>query len=355
MYNILVITTDLPFFPGKNGNDFFNLRYTAQRHTVGVVSPLHPHYPTAGVANLEAFLCGSYLWPRPLGTPPLLPPQKDPPRRLRGWLKSLPFGVRKSLLLRLLGLRRQPADPYGQLATRANCAPYLLRALVDRQWHLLALIQSNTEPWLDYPPSQPAKFVYFHDVRADYLERQTKISGGGTAARRKLNAIFAQEQRYCQRVESVAFVSELDLRRAVKLFQPSAEVGVSPIPVDTDYYTPAPADWPKDARPIVLFTGHLGHTPNVDALRYFLEQIWPLVRKGIPAAVFQVAGLMPSPELQQACADAPGVELHPNVPDIRPYFWNASVYIVPMRFGGGVRQKIFEAWSMMLPVVCTTR
>ncbi len=56
MYNILVITTDLPFFPGKNGNDFFNLRRAAQRHTVGVVAPLHPQYPADGVANLEAFL-----------------------------------------------------------------------------------------------------------------------------------------------------------------------------------------------------------------------------------------------------------------------------------------------------------
>ncbi len=124
--------------------------------------------------------------------------------------------------------------------------------------------------------------------------------------------------------------------------------------MDTDYYTPAPAGWRKVPRPIVLFTGHLGHTPNVDAVRYFLEQIWPLVRKEIPEAVFQVAGLVPAPEVQQACAAASGVELHPNVPDIRPYFWNASVYVVPMRFGGGVRQKIFEAWSMELPVVCTT-
>ena len=354
MYNILVITTDLPFFPGKNGNDFFNLRYAAQHHAVGVVAPHHPHYPADGVINLESFLSGSYFWPRPLATAPPLPPQKDPPRHLRDWLKSLPFGFRKGLLLRLLGLRQQPAEAYGQLATLANCAPYLLRALANRQWHVLALIQSNTEPWLDYLPSQPAKFVYFHDVRADYLERQTKISGGDAEARKKLSAIFAQEQRYCHRADSVAFVSDLDLQRATTLFQPTAEVGVSPIPVDTDYYTPAPAHWHKDPRPIVLFTGHLGHTPNVDAIQYFLEQIWPLVRKEVPAAVFQVAGMLPSPEAQQACAATPGVELHPNVPDIRPYFWNASVYIVPMRFGGGVRQKIFEAWSMALPVVCTT-
>lgn len=354
MYNILALTTDLPFFPGKNGNDFFNLRHTAQHHAVGVVAPLHAHYPAEGIANLESFLSGSYFWPRPIATPPSLPPQKDPPRRLAGWLKSLPFGVRKSLLFRLLRLHRQPADAYGQLAALANCAPHLLGAAADRHWQVIALVQSNTEPWLDYLPSQPAKFVYFHDVRADYLRRQPHVSGGAVNTRRKLAAVFSQEKRYGDRVEVVGFVSELDLQRAVELFHPTAELGVSPIPVDTDYYTPAPVGWRKDARPMILFTGHLSHPPNVDAVLYFLEQIWPLVRKELPAVVFRVAGQLPDPKLQQACANTPGVELHPNVPDIRPYFWNASVYVVPMRFGGGVRQKIFEAWSMEVPVVCTT-
>jgi glycosyltransferase involved in cell wall biosynthesis len=64
--------------------------------------------------------------------------------------------------------------------------------------------------------------------------------------------------------------------------------------------------------------------------------------------------MLPAPEVERAMRPAPQCELHANVPDIRPYFWNASTYIVPMRFGGGVRQKIFEAWAMRVPVVCTT-
>ncbi|HVM59985.1 MAG TPA: glycosyltransferase [Verrucomicrobiae bacterium] len=353
MHNVLTLTTDLPFFPGKNGNDFFNLRHTARRHAVGVVAPLHPHYPAEGVANLESLLCGSYFWPRPITAPAPLPPLRNPPPRLARWLKSLPPRVRNALLLRLLRLQRQPAEAYGQLTTLANCAPYLLRAMADRHWQLIVLIQSSTEPWLDYLPSQPAKMVYFHDVRSDYLPNRPGGSEHNAADRRSLQAIFAQEERYCRRVDTVGFVSELDRQRAIKLFQPTAEAGVCPIPVDTDYYTTAPAGWRKDGRPIVLFTGHLGHPPNVDAVLYFLGQIWPLIRHEIPAAVFQVAGLLPDPELQQACRNTPGVELCPNVPDIRPYFWNAAVYVVPMRFGGGVRQKIFEAWSMEVPVVCT--
>jgi glycosyltransferase involved in cell wall biosynthesis len=64
--------------------------------------------------------------------------------------------------------------------------------------------------------------------------------------------------------------------------------------------------------------------------------------------------MMPAPVLEEAIRHAPQCELHANVPDIRSFFWNAGVYVVPMRYGGGVRQKIFEAWSMRVPVVCTT-
>ena len=270
--------------------------------------------------------------------------------KLAGWVSRLPGKWRSRWLRRLLGIAHQPADAYAQLATLANCAPHLLRALADRHWHAIALIQSNTEPWLDYLPTPPAKFVYFHDVRSDYLRRQP----GATLSDWQLRAIHAQEKRCFERTDVVGFVSDLDQQRAVELLHPTSVTGVAPIPVDTDYYTPPPEGWRKDRRPIVLFTGHLGHPPNVDAISYFLARIWPLIREDCPDAVFQAVGLLPDPKLQQACAGASGVEIHPNVPDIRPYFWNALVYVVPMRYGGGVRQKIFEAWSMQVPVVCTT-
>lgn len=352
MARVLVLTTDLPFFPGKNGHDFFNIRFLAQRHAVGVVAPIHDHYPPDGVANLEKHLHGSYFWPRPPRPVPD-PPQKPMPSQLAGWVRLLPTSWRKLWLARLLGLRNRPSDALNQLATLSNCAPHLLQALAEQRWQVMALIQSNTEAWFEYLPAQPARFVYFHDVRSDYLRRQSQFPGRERSSAPNVPAVVAQERRVCQRADLAGFVSELDLQRALHLLDPACELGVAPIPVDTDYYTPAPAGWRKDRRPIVLFTGHLSHPPNVDAVLHFIDHTWPLVRAGTPEAIFQVVGLLPDPRVQSACDKTPGVELHRNVPDIRPYFWNASVYVVPMRFGGGVRQKIFEAWSMELPVVCT--
>ncbi len=80
MLNVLVLTTDLPFFPGKMGADFFNLRHLAETHRVGVVAPLHAEYPPEGVANLERFLARGYFWPRP-AEPVALPPLREAPSK----------------------------------------------------------------------------------------------------------------------------------------------------------------------------------------------------------------------------------------------------------------------------------
>ncbi len=355
----LVLTTDLPFFPGKMGCDFFNLRHLAESHAVGVVGPLHDFFSPEGVRNLEAFLAGSYFWPRPVPEAALPALRPVPEGRLRPWVRNRSAARRRHWLLRLLGLHRQPTDAYVQVATLTNCAPQLLAALAARPWQTLVLIQTSTAPWLDYLPAHLAKFVYFHDVRSDSLRRGAEHEPDRAAAerqRRLIPAVAGQEARVCREADIVGFVSGLDERRAQAAYAPAAETGVAPLPVDTDYFHPADPGWRRDGRAIVLFTGHLGHPPNVDAVTFFLETIWPRVRQRMPGAVFQAVGCLPAERLLQAAEKAAGegFELHADVPDIRPYFWNASVYVVPMRFGGGVRQKIFETWSMRVPLVCTT-
>jgi len=354
MPRVLVLTTDLPFFPGKMGLDFFNLRHLAATHRISLVAPRYDSFPEEGVANLLSFIQDAHLWPGETGLfTPFVP--GEPGGRLPPWISRLSRDRRGRLLHRLLAIHDRPADAFDKLALLANCAPHLLDALTGGPPpQVIVLIQSSLEPWLDYLPAVGGKLVYFHDVRADYLGRTIPLPGQAPLSLRDIAAIKTQEQRITERVDVVAFVSELDLERAGRMFRMRAIPGVAPILVDTEYYTPRPADWPRDPRSIVLFTGHLSHPPNIDAVLYFLREIWPKVLEQQPEALFQIAGMLPATAVREAAASAPRCELHPNVPDIRPYFWNAGVYVVPMRYGGGVRQKLFEAWSMGVPVVCTT-
>jgi len=352
MARILVFTTDLPYFPGKMGVDYFNLRFLATKHEVVVVGPLYDFTPPEGLRNLEQAVSRLLAWPRPVEAVPLFV-QGDASASLPAWVDRLPARMRRWALHSILGIQHAPADAFERLAIQSNCAPYLLKALDEAPCKTFIFIQSNLAPCLEFLPGPGARFVYFHDVRSDYLARM-QASGGSKLPPEEIAAIKLQEQTVCRQVDGVGFVSDLDQQRALRLFEPTCITGVAPIPVDTDYFTPAPADWPGRPEPTVLFTGHLSHPPNVDAIKYFLAEIWPLVLQAIPLAKFVAAGMLPAEELSTLSATVANFELWPNVPDIRPYFWNAQVYVVPMRFGGGVRQKIFEAWAMQIPVVCTT-
>jgi glycosyltransferase involved in cell wall biosynthesis len=351
MTRVLVLTPDLPYFPGKMGVDFFHLRHLAASHQVAVVAPCHDHVPPASLANLESAVDALYLWPRPVtgGDHPLL---VNAPLggRLRRPLAHLPAAWRRTLLRRLLGLTGYPDSAYDQLAVLANCAPQLLAALRRGPWQAMVLVQTSIASWWRYLPRSAAKIAYCHDIRSDYLARHAIHQG--RAARNQARRVAQEERQLLEQVDGAGFVSPLDRDRADALAPGVGTRTVVPIAIDLDYFRPDRGRHPS-VPPVVLFTGHLSHPPNVDAVRFFLDSIWPQVLQRQPAAMFCVAGMLPADELRQATAAAPRCQLLADVVDIRPCFQSASVYVVPMRFGGGVRQKILEAWAMEVPVVCT--
>ena len=104
--SVLVLTTDLPYFPGKMGVDYFNLRHLAQHYRVGVVAPCYDYFPKEGVVNLEAFLSGSYFWPRP-AVQVVAMLAEEPRARLRSWVARLPSRIRLWMFRRLLALEKR--------------------------------------------------------------------------------------------------------------------------------------------------------------------------------------------------------------------------------------------------------
>jgi polysaccharide biosynthesis protein PslH len=103
----------------------------------------------------------------------------------------------------------------------------------------------------------------------------------------------------------------------------------------------------------IVFSGTLDFRPNVDAVTWFAQRVLPLVRVRHPRAELIVVGRRPTPALEQMAADQL-ITLTGEVPDARPYLAAASVYVVPMRIGGGVRLKLLEALALEAPVVCTS-
>ena len=322
------------------------VKHLSESNDIGLVGPRYPGQPEHALQALRNFTHTSRWWPEPPDPGPHHFDQALFPSLPR-WAHWLPAIFRRKILERLSGLNALSPDATQWRAVLTNLAPKFLEALNQNHWNSILLSQSTSAAWYPFIPHSLVKCLYLHDVRSDYL-RHSPIPPD----RRTLARIECEEKRALVGSELVMTVSEADAQRAASLHKRNSTNVVVPICVDLEYYRFRLI--PNDAAPIVLFTGHLAHPPNVDALEYLLNKIWPLILENNPDARLHVAGKHPSIELESKIKNAPSVELFANLADMRPQFNLARVYIVPMRYGGGVRQKLVEAWACGIPVVSTS-
>ncbi len=346
MPRILYITTELPYFPGQGGLMSLHMRQLAQEEIVGVLGPRYPHQPEDSLQKLRDTVQRSYWWPEhPVPGP--YPALSAKPPRWPVMIKRLPNGIKRWLIRRLTGMYRYSDDAVAWRQVLVNLAPKILEALDQEYWNVVLLSQSTSAGWLPFLPASLARCIVLHDIRSDYLQRSAN-----RLSSRNLEGVRLEESIVVQETDAIVVLSALDHERANTQLQPVAPIAIAPICLDLDYFEFQPSS--NAGSPVVLFTGHLSHPPNVDAVLYFLDSIWPRILAAQPEATFKIVGLHPSPVIAETVTRALRVELIPNVPDIRPYYQSSRVYVVPMRYGGGVRQKILEAWAVGRPVVTTT-
>ena len=145
-------------------------------------------------------------------------------------------------------------------------------------------------------------------------------------------------------------MSEADAE-ALRSLHRDAEIVVAPNGVDTAYFRPGdPSAVDGD---LLVFTGKMDFRPNVDAVRWFCEMVWPRLHSARPSTRFAIVGRDPSPAVK-ALTEIPGVLVTGLVQDVRPWVARAGAVVAPLRVGGGTRLKILEAMAMAKPIVATT-
>jgi len=119
--------------------------------------------------------------------------------------------------------------------------------------------------------------------------------------------------------------------------------------VDVEYFS-----YPResDDKYKLIFTGVMDYGPNEDAALYFGKEIFPLVKRTFPKAEFWVVGSGPSATIL-ALASQPGIYVTGRVDDVRPYLQTASIFVCPLRYGAGMKNKILAAMAMGKPIVAT--
>ncbi len=151
-------------------------------------------------------------------------------------------------------------------------------------------------------------------------------------------------------------INQSDITLVVSDYEQNLLKNLAPkahVEVVSNIHNPKPLNQPafKD-RHNLLFIGNFEHTPNVDAIEWVIDEIWPKVKKSIPTAQLQIIGpKAPDSLLKKATKE---IEFLGYVPAVESYFANSRVFIAPLRYGAGVKGKIGQSIEFGLPVVTTT-
>ncbi|HLF27970.1 MAG TPA: glycosyltransferase family 4 protein [Anaerolineae bacterium] len=207
----------------------------------------------------------------------------------------------------------------------------------------------------------PRSQLVFDDHNAEWLlqrrtyEAERQLHGWSIGALYSLIQSWKlkrYERSICRAADRVLAVSAADAA-AIRQLDPRLQPTVVTNGVDTQHYRPgavAPIDF---GAPALVFSGTMDFRPNVDAALWFAERVLPKVHASIPAATFVIVGQRPHARLDVLRGRA-DVRITGAVDDVRPYIAGATVYVAPLRMGGGTRLKVLEALALGAPIVSTS-
>jgi glycosyltransferase involved in cell wall biosynthesis len=200
--------------------------------------------------------------------------------------------------------------------------------------------------------SRPVILADWHNIESEILHRYSEVNPNllrRAYAWRTANLLERAEARFLSACNVHTVTSERE-RERLQARDPGAEIHVIPNGVDVQYFA-AQEMQPGAPRTGLVFSGSMDYSANIDAVVWFVNQIWPELHRQNPALAFSIVGRDPTAEVR-ALAGA-GISVTGTVPDVRPYYSGALAAIVPLRFGSGTRLKILEAMAAGIPVIST--
>jgi sugar transferase (PEP-CTERM/EpsH1 system associated) len=213
------------------------------------------------------------------------------------------------------------------------------------------IFRSKVYPELKQPPKLIMDFM---DVDSDKWAQYQK------SHQWPLSAVYGRESRLIANVEA-KIVKKFDhclliTQAEVDLFQ-SIHGNVKNLSaiengLDTNMFYP-PVNSRQTLNPNFLFAGVMDYAPNIDAVIWFIDLVWPAVKKNWPSAKFCIAGMNPTEKIKKLQLKE-GIEVTGFVDDIKPYFDKANIFIAPFRIARGVQNKVLQAFACGLPVIASS-
>lgn len=206
-----------------------------------------------------------------------------------------------------------------------------------------AVVERNIEAVRHYCPQ--AKVIYHtQDLHFLRMLREAELfqDAEKAAAAAKMKLVEFNAINAC---EAVIVVSEKELELIRDEF-PQGKLHTLPLILDV----PGTKQPFADRRDIV-FVGSFQHPPNVDAVKYFVSDVMPLLRRDLPNVRFFAVGSNPPDEIKELASD--DVIITGFIEDLNSFLDTKRVSVAPLRYGAGIKGKIGTAMAVGLPVVAT--
>jgi hypothetical protein len=193
----------------------------------------------------------------------------------------------------------------------------------------------------------PQAAVLFNTVDLHWvrLKREAALSGDPALAQAAVRA-RTRELQLAREADAVIVVSSSEVEL---LGREAPEAFAVELPLARPIVPPINA---YAARTGIGFIGGFKHLPNLDALRWFVSEVWPLVLDVLPECHFSVVG----PDLPaDSLVGVPGrIETLGHVPDVGPWFESIRLSVAPIRFGAGAKGKVASSLAAGVPCVGTS-
>ena len=274
-----------------------------------------------------------------------------------GEVKLLPLNPRWARLKSAYGLLS--GEPLSLPYYRNAALQHWVDTLLARRPITRALAFSSGMAQYLMPHAQLRRVIDFVDIDSDkwrqYADKKTWPMRW--VYRREARTLFDYERSTTQAFNASTFVSAAEAALFKQLAPDCADKVYSfSNGVDTDYFSPAhhfSSPYAADEQ-VLVFTGAMDYWPNVDAVIWFANAIWPALRRRYSTARFYIVGSRPAPAVQ-ALAQLAGVVVTGSVPDTRPYIAHATLALAPLRIARGIQNKVLEAMAMAKPTLVTAQ
>ncbi|WP_008308499.1 glycosyltransferase family 4 protein [Leptolyngbya sp. PCC 6406] len=198
----------------------------------------------------------------------------------------------------------------------------------------------------------PRRVVNIHSSVYGTCRQQIATGTAERPGRDRINLSLLKryETQYCGKFTDLVVTTPED-QQQMQALRPDRPVHIVTNGVDLEMFPLRPKD-PGGHR--LVFIGAMDNLPNIDAVTFLSREIFSLVQARYPQATLDLVGSRPTPAVQ-ALAEIPGVTVTGRVPSMVDYLHRATVVVIPMRTGYGIKNKTLEALAAGAPVVASDR